>query len=962
MSSNANGDARYIIGVDLGTTNTVVAYVDLDAAGENGRRIEHFEVPQLVAPGELGRAPMLPSFLYLPGPHDLPGGSLALPWDATRGYAVGVLAQEQGARVPGRLAASAKSWLSHGGVDRTADILPWQAPHEVKQVSPVEASARYLRHVREAWNEEMARGNDEHRFERQRVVLTVPASFDEVARELTVEAARRAGIPDFVLLEEPLAAFYAWLDARAADGESEEAVSREDIQDGALVLVCDVGGGTSDFSIIRARRERGEDEVRFERLAVGEHLMLGGDNMDHALGRKVETEIAGEAGALDPQRWQQLVEGCRRAKESLLGDDAPEEEQVSVAARGSRLIGGTLTGTLRRDDVEQLVLEGFFPEASLDDPLQGARRTGLTELGLPYEPDAAITRHLAAFWRRFLPLLREETDREAPRPDYLLFNGGVFTPEVLRERLRRIVGGWFAEGWAPRELSGVRRDLAVARGAAYYGLVRRGEAARVGSGSARAYYVAVAAGKDGADEEKQPAMCLVPRGAEEGFSARLEKMPVEALTNQPVTFHLFSSISRTGDAFGEVVTLSDDEAQALPPIRTVLRFGRKGIARALPVELGVRLTEVGTLELFCQSVQTEHRWALAFDVRQEADALPEDGEADPSETLDLEQIEAAQDALRDAFENGETPPGEALWEALEEKLDAPRTEWPLPALRKLSDALLKLEHDASPEHERAWLDLLGYALRPGYGDAVDDWRLREAWKTYMSGLAFPKETENQLAWWRFWRRIGGGLPAKKQAQVYYDARAQIQHKVRTRKRHPLYPQRLSDEEKQAAWKTLATFERLPSDVRGALGQIVIEQFQKKPSVSMLWALSRLGTRQPLYGPLDSLVPAEEAGGWLKTLLGFKLPRQEAVAFTLVHLTRRTGDRGRDVPEGVRQQVVGELRRHEESEKLLAPVQSAGAEVPPEAEAWLIGEPLPAAGDAAALPERIGIAYAGEEGA
>ena len=501
-------ESRYIIGVDLGTTNSAVAYVDLAGRTSGSPTVERFEIPQLVAPGELGHAATLPSFLYLPGPHDLPEGSLTLPWDATRDYAAGVMAREQGARVPGRLAASAKSWLSHAGVDRMSDILPWRAPHEVDQVSPVEASARFLRHLREAWNEKMAQGHESARFERQHIVLTVPASFDEVARELTVEAAHRAGISRLVLLEEPLAAFYAWLDGHEAE--------RDAMQDGQLVLVCDVGGGTSDFSVIGIRRD--DQDVRFERLAVGDHLMLGGDNMDHALGRQVEIEAAGGAGKLDVQRWHQLVQQCREAKEDLLGADPSDRAHVAVAARGSDLIGSTIKATLYRDDAERIVLKGFFPETDLDAPLQGNRRAGLAELGLPYESDPAIPRHLAAFWRRTLPLLRQETGRDDPHPDYLLFNGGVFSPALLRERLRGIVGKWFDDSgdWQPEALAGNRLDFAVAHGAAYYGLVRLGEGVRVGSGSARAYYVGVMAGEDEDASERQPAVCLIPRGGRGG--------------------------------------------------------------------------------------------------------------------------------------------------------------------------------------------------------------------------------------------------------------------------------------------------------------------------------------------------------------------------------------------------------------------------------------------------------------
>ncbi|MEM6645996.1 MAG: Hsp70 family protein, partial [Bacteroidota bacterium] len=423
--------AQYVIGIDLGTTNTAVAYVDLNGAKVKGRRvIEAFDVPQLVAPGEVQGREGLPSFLYLLGGYDLPEGSTALPWDLERTHAVGELAREQGAKVPGRLVASAKSWLSHDGVDRTADLLPWGASKDVDQVSPVEASRRYLQHLREAWDHTMPAP-----FRDQIVILTVPASFDEVARELTVTAARRAGLDKVILLEEPLAAFYAWMsgDTRA---------QRAKMAAGDLVLVCDIGGGTTDFSLV-ALADAEDGGFRFDRLAVGDHLMLGGDNMDNALGRHVEIDLVGGPGKLDAQRWHQLVHRCRLAKERLLStDDDDASEVVTVMGSGSSLIGGALSSTLNASDVERLLLDGFFPASSFADDPQRQSRAGLTEFGLPYESDPAITRHLSAFLRRYAPLVREHTGRDAV-PTHILFNGGVMASPILRERIRRTVGQWY---------------------------------------------------------------------------------------------------------------------------------------------------------------------------------------------------------------------------------------------------------------------------------------------------------------------------------------------------------------------------------------------------------------------------------------------------------------------------------------------------------------------------------------
>ena len=435
-------DSRYLVGIDLGTTHTVVSYIDQEAASPT---VELFDIPQVVEAGAVGRRSVLPSFLYLPGPHELAEGSTALPWAPDRAYAVGTFAREQGMRVPGRLVASAKSWLCNTHVDRSADILPWDAPGDVAKVSPVEAATRYLQHVREAWNAKQAATPDDQ-LEQQSIILTVPASFDEVARSLTVQAAAQAGLGQVILLEEPIAAFYAWLHATPDWHDT--------VADGQVILVCDVGGGTTDFSVIGVRE--GEAGLQFDRLAVGDHLMLGGDNMDHALARSVEAELTGEGPGLDRQRWQQLVHQCRRAKETLLQPDAPETAEVAVAGQGSNLIGGTLRHTLHRSEVEALVLEGFFPEVGVGAEPSEDRRAGLAELGLPYAHDPAITRHLAAFWRQSEPYIRKQTERSTPYPDHILFNGGVFNARMLRERTQALVGRWFEEaagdGWQPSEL------------------------------------------------------------------------------------------------------------------------------------------------------------------------------------------------------------------------------------------------------------------------------------------------------------------------------------------------------------------------------------------------------------------------------------------------------------------------------------------------------------------------------
>ncbi len=932
-SGSGENASRYIIGVDLGTTHTVLSYIDLD--DESGKRAIHLFAPlQITGPGEIAERSVLPSFVYLPGAHELPPGSTNLPWGFTHDAIVGEFAREQGERVPDRLVSSAKSWLSHDRVDRRSPILPWGASAEVPRISPVEASRRYLEHLKEAWDYQIAQGSPEKRFVEQQIVLTVPASFDEAARELTAEAAREAGLRHFSLLEEPLAAFYAWL-------HDHEERWQARFEPGQVILVCDVGGGTSDFSII-GLQEKAEG-LSLERLAVGEHLMLGGDNMDHTLGRYIESKLFPDGGRLDLPRWHRLVHQSRRAKERLLDEKAGRTAaEVTIPGSGSSLIAGILKETLTRTDVERLIEDGFFPVVKLDEPPAGEKSAGLRELGLPYEQDPAITRQLAAFWRRFLPILQEKTGRPIPYPDFILFNGGVFTPKTLRDRVKKVVGGWFASvagpDWEPTELSAEQLGQAVAIGAAYYGLVRRGEGTRIGSGSPRAYYVGI-----GRTEEKSiPALCLVPRGAEEGFEARLDNLEVDALTNHPVIFHLYSSPTRQDDSVGTPVDLEKGDVHPLPPIRTVLQFGRKGAARRLPIHLGVRFTETGTLDLWCQSRITDHIWRLQFDVRAE----PEDPSDVPllEDLVDTTRIDAARVYLAETFD-AKMPDLDAgsLWHNLERIIGLSRDEWAAPLLRRLADEVLGSPRDRSPRQEEAWFEVLGYALRPGHGDPGDEFRMRQVWKHYMEGLRFPVSVPVRTAWWVFWRRIAGGLTPEKQAQVMHEARPFLQVTVRTKKPHRIYQKNIDPRERRAAFAALAVFERLAPDLKETIGQLVFQHVGKRPpQPAELWALARLGARTPVYGTTDALLPAQRAEEWARNLLDFPVARNRTSALTLTWLTRPTGERGRDVSESVRADVLSFLRVTPEGSDLIGVLTNPHAELSEEDHQWLVGDTEPPA--------------------
>jgi len=601
---------RFVIGIDLGTTNCALASIDT-AQGEDAPLVT-FEVPQLVAAGQVEPRSMLPSFLYLPGEHELPAGALALPWDDAPGVACGEFARAQGVRIPGRLVSSAKSWLCHAGIDRKGPVLPWHADADVTKTSPVDASARYLAHLAGAWDH----AHPDAPIAAQEVLLAVPASFDAVARELTVEAARRAGLGEPRLIEEPQAAFYSWVHSA---GER----WREQIAVGDLVLVLDVGGGTTDLSLISVGEADGALDLA--RLAVGDHLLVGGDNMDLALARALEAELAARELRLDGWQLQALMHGCRAAKEALLGAKKPKAAlPISIPGRGSKLIGGAIKTELPLELVSKILVDGFFP--ACDAAARPARRRiGLAEIGLPYENDPAITRHVAAFLARHAAAA-PEARREAglARPDAVLFNGGVFKAGALRTRALEVLGGFSAkkkgELRAPRELSGAELDLAVARGAACYGLALRGKGVRIRGGTARAYYIGVEAAMPAVPGLPTPvrAVCVAPFGMEEGTRAAIPGQRFGLLTGEPASFRFFGSSARRGDVAGTVLD-RPDELDEIDPVEVTLA-GEPG--QVVPVTLESALTELGTLELWSvEDGGSGGRWKLEYELRARERAL-----------------------------------------------------------------------------------------------------------------------------------------------------------------------------------------------------------------------------------------------------------------------------------------------------------------------------------------------------
>ncbi len=953
VDEQAESASRYVVGIDLGTTNSAVAFVDTAA---EAWRVETFLIPQLVAPGVVEARETLPSFHYQRAAGEFAAGALRLPWsEPDPEIAVGVFARDRGAISPGRLIASAKSWLCHSSVDRTAELLPWHGAPDADRLSPVEASGSYLAHIRAAWN---------HRFpaeplEAQEVVLTLPASFDEVARELTVKAAAAAGLPRVVLIEEPQAAIYQWINAHQQAWE-------QLVQPGQKILICDIGGGTSDFTLIQVDRDS-HGKTQFHRTAVGEHLILGGDNLDLALAHHVERKLTGD-GKLEPRQWSVLVQKARQVKESLLAANPPERFTLSLPGTGSRLIGGAVQVELSRNEVQQLLVDGFFPRVGLDEkPL--TRRSGFQEFGLPYAADAAITRYLAAFltahrhvtpprgpppfsqspsegWSEEKETVRlaSTTGPDPARPDLVLFNGGVFDAPLLRDRLIDVIRSWFAgadTNWQPEVLENERRDLAVARGAAYYGMVRRGQGVRIAAGLARSYFIGATSA-----EGAVSAVCILPAGTEEGQSIELADREFRLLIRQPVEFPLFVSSTLLVARAGDVLPIDPEQMTSLPPIRTVLQAGKKSAAgEAIAVHLHVKLTEIGTLELWCSEVAGSKTWRLQFDVRAatRTDLAGHKGLGERGGIVDQALLDACRSLIRQTFQAPGSIKPESLVKRLSEVTELSRTAWPPSLLREMWDALMEAEagRRQSPQHEARWLSLLGFALRPGYGMAVDDWRVAQT-RRLLGSLVFNNPA-SRAEWWILWRRIAGGLPAGQQRALAQAPLAEIRNAHRALAKGRGLESRTGSHEAAELWRLLGSLELLGLAEKIELGNMLLDMAPREKVSTVtgaaIWALGRIGARAPLYGPLNTVVAPDVAGGWTDRVMNLS-KEPETAPLALMQLARKTGDRYRDVSESVRKKVLAWLALRE-TPAHFSQLVADGGELEEAEESLIFGESLPA---------------------
>ncbi|MFV2070104.1 MAG: molecular chaperone DnaK, partial [Pirellulales bacterium] len=713
--------------------------------------------------------------------------------------------------------------------------------------------------------------------------------------------------------------------------------------------------GTADFTLIRVRKGDA-DQLQLHRVAVGDHLILGGDNLDLALAHHIEQQVT--AGAkIEARQWDRLVASCRQAKETLLGDDAPEQLTINLPASGARLIGGGRQVALSRPEVEQVLLDGFFPHVPLDARPE-ARQSGFQEFGLPYAADPAITRHLAAFLSAHRHVAIDEVDSveqseqsDPARPDVVLLNGGLFASPAIRRRLLDVVTTWFGEGgtrpaWTPTVLVGDRLDLAVARGAAYYGMVRRGEGVRIAADLARSYFMGVDGGA-GDQAGGATAVCLVPASTEPGHDIELTGRRFELTLSQPVEFPLYVSSTRLTDQPGDLVPVDREQMTPLAPIRTVLHSRNKRASGAVAVIPHARLSEIGTLELWCSQTDRKRSWRMEFDVRSatQTDRSSHMGMAERQGFLDEATWDVCRRLVEGTFGPQASDPPAKLVRRLIEAIGSGRNEWPASLLRRLWEALIEHAEGRrySQSHETRWLNLLGFSLRPGYGLAVDDWRVDLTWRT-VQGRLIHRSPACVAESWILWRRIGAGLQAGQQQALANPLLGLVRglHRRLTTGRGRGGDTVLLPQESAEVWRLLGSLELLDVGSKIELGKMMLDLLPKKKMrpvrSAMVWAVGRLAARVPLHGPLNTVLAADVAAEWVERLIELDSP--SAIDFlAAMQLTRRTDDRYRDLSDEVRGKVLDWLTLYDASAHLMELVRQGGT-LDHEEQVSVFGEALP----------------------
>lgn len=918
--------SRYAAGIDLGTTNCALSYIETarDSVPQS------FEIPQRENESTVVRSKLLPSYYYLPPKAEWKRGQLKQNWSSEEDapdFVVGRYARSATAVQPGRVIQSAKSWICHGGISREDRILPWHSDELIgdDRRSPVEVSAAYLEHLRRAWNH--AHVGDDSRLEEQVVTITVPASFDETAQALTVRAAEKAGFsPERIhLLEEPQAAFYSWL---RQEGSRETIAQLLSEADARSVLICDIGGGTSDFSLFRVTR--GEGRPKIERIAVSEHLLLGGDNIDLAIAHILESRLT--KSKLSSRQWAQLVSAARDLKERALSDQGtPDEElHVSLAGEGSSLFAKVLSAGIKRSEVLEVVLGGFFPACAKDSkPRKSA--SGLKTLGLPYAHDSAVTHYIADFV-------------SAKHVDAVLFTGGSLTPKFLQEHLLSIISSW--QQSPPLLLANQEMDLAVAHGAAAFSSTFNQPSASLGStdrikaGYPRSLYLELAHSRK---ENGQSLLCVVPKGFDGHAALRIDSLNMKALVGAPVRFQLFSALQRDADRPGDLLKLHEGEFHPLSPLHTVLKplAGSAAIKNAgtIDVALEVMLMSTGMLQLYCVNRESGEKWQLEFNVRdlsyEGAEQVAEESVA--ASSIDKTRFQKGLEKFEEHFgkkkkSDGDQDNPKYLVRTMEEIFGCERKDWDIGSLRRMWPALREgmTRKSRSVGHEVSWLYLAGYALRPGYGVELDEWRVSELWKAYDLGMAFPKERQVEEQWWIMWRRVAGGLTREQQEKIF----------------DKIFPAiRKGNVPSSEIYMLAGSLERIEMGNKVRLGNYLVQQIsegRKQFLDQKLWALARIASRVLMHGSAESIVRPAFVEEWFGKLRGINVRDKQYARLTsfLSQAGRIVNDREFDLSNDVRSAMIVLLEKAGAESSMVRPLLEF-VPVDAEAKSRLFGEELPA---------------------
>ncbi|MGI6524777.1 MAG: Hsp70 family protein [Bdellovibrionota bacterium] len=910
---------RYKIGIDLGTTNCALAYCDTLSEKATTQILK---IPQLHEIGQIIEQETLPSCYYIATPQEIKKDLLKTPWNTSEeqyiNFAVGAFAKNKISSLPERVVQSAKSWLSFADIDRSAPILPWGSDSipSKEKISPLEASAYYLDYLRQVWNATIAKDDPDTVFEKQDVTITVPASFDEVAQHLTLEAASKAAYPqDVRLLEEPQAAFYSWLEKHQ--------LSEYLPTPSSTILICDVGGGTTDFSLFKITPTKKNNDLSIERIAVSNHILLGGDNIDLTLALDLEKKL--QTSKLSTKQWQDLVFQARLLKERVLSDTTESEETtyyVSILSAGSELFSSTLSTSITRKEIYSILLDGFFPLCSAD-ATPTKKLGGLKEFGLPYVNDTAITKHLAAFLK------------DTPI-DAVLFNGGTLKPLFLQTRILETLTTW-QKGRPPILLPSDDMDLSVACGAARFGKILQDKIGKISGGYPRSVYLELQS--DGTKKEPE-LLCLLPKGFESGGSVTIKQHSFMLTVNQPARFQLFNSGVRPSDKAGDIVQLNHtDFHPILPPLQTIIPLTSNSSAKdgAVNVIINSVLTETGLLELFCVTKGGKPLSKISFSLKNSATSkkLRHSDEVIISKDThrscsDLILKYYGKPSKTTPTNTKQTP--KTLIRDLEKITELERTSWPLPFLRALwKDLAVGLtRRNRSLAHECTWLNLAGFILRPGFGSELDDFRITELWRVFELGLAFPKEQSAQIQWAIMWRRVAGGLNRERQNALF----AVITRQLNTR-----------NSDNPELFRLAAALERIDMDFRMQIGDLIVRRLLRSGlsgQDQFCWALGRVASRVPLYAELNSVVVPSKVMSWFKQLdkLDWNKPPYEQLKYACLQATRLTNDRVRDISDADRRYIIEKMKQSRATTEEIKPITEF-VEFKEADQSILFGEKLPA---------------------